>query len=277
MIMEKLFPELTKEEHKNLRKLANRENMWSLAWEQITGQAKGLVYTLMPFLNDFYKDDPEELQAAYERQFKYFNTNPNLGGFIVGLVYAMEKKRGEDRNAVSSNAITDIRIALCGPFAGIGDSLFQSVLKVIIAGSTMTLAANGNILGPILFFVLFGFLQRGTMDYLTWLGYSAGTNAIDKLFEGGLMSAFTKAISVLGLIMTGAMAASTVSFKLNWVLAVGETAVDVQAILDSILPGLWAIVLTFGVALLTKKKVKIVHIVYSIMAICIVLAFLGVL
>ena len=276
MIMNKLFPNLTKDEQKKLRKLCNRENMWSLAWEQITGQAKGLVYTLYPFLEEMYKDDEKELIAAYERQFKYFNTNPNMGGFIVGLVYAMELKRSQDRNAVSSDAITDIRIALCGPFAGIGDSIIQNVLKVILVGLTMAMTASGNILGPILFFVIFGLLQRWIMDYLTYLGYSAGTKAIDKLFEGGLMDVVTKAVSVLGLFMIGAMTASTVSFSLSWIINIGDTSIDVQSILDSIFPGLWAIVLTLIVAGLIKKKVKIAYIVYSIMLICIVLAFFGI-
>lgn len=276
MIMERFFKELTSDEKKKLRRLCNRECMWSLAWEQITGQAKGLVFTLYPFLEEIYKDNPEELHAAYERQFKYFNTNPNLGGFIVGLVYAMEKKRGVDQNAVSANAITDVRIALCGPFAGIGDSVIQNVFKVIIAGLTMAMTASGNVLGPILFVLVFGLLQRSIMDYLTYLGYTAGTKAIDKLFEGGLMSTVTKAVSVLGLVMVGAMTASTVTFKLNWIIALGDTAVDVQGILDSILPGMLALVLTFMVTALIKKKLKISYIVYGVMLACVLLAFFGI-
>ncbi|MBQ7889020.1 MAG: PTS system mannose/fructose/sorbose family transporter subunit IID [Erysipelotrichaceae bacterium] len=275
MIWKKFFPELTAEEDKNLTKLANREYMWSLLWENMTGQAKGLVFTLSEFIEEMYKDDPEEKHAAYERQFKYFNTNPNLGGFIVGLVYAMELKRSKDKESMPAELISDIRISLCGPFAGVGDALFQSVLKVVFAGLTMTMTANGNPLGPVLFFVLFGLVQRGTMDYLTYLGYSAGTSVIDKLFESGIMASATKAISVLGLLMTGAMTASVVGFGFNWVIPLGDASLNVQQTLDSIFPGLMALVLTFGISYLLKKNIKVTTIVWSVLGLCILMGFLG--
>lgn len=272
----KMFPQLTPEEDKNLWKLANRENKWSLLWENMTGQAKGLVWTLYPFLEEAYKDDQEELVAAYEREFRYMNTNPNLGGFIVGLVYAMEMRRAQDKNSVSAESISDVRIALCGPLAGVGDAIMQNVLKVIFAGLVMDMSANGNALAPILFVLLYGLTQRFIMDYTTYLGYASGTTAIDKLFSGGVMEAVTKAISLLGVIMTGAMTASVVTFKLKWVLKIGAASLDVQATLDSIFPGFVAIALTFGIVALLKKKVKIVAIVYSILAICVLLGFLGI-
>ena len=270
----RMFPTLTEQEDKDLYKLCNRECMWSLVWENMTGQAKGLVWTLYPFLEEAYKDDQEELVAAYEREFKYMNTNPNLGGFLVGLVYAMEMQRAKDRNSVSAEAISDVRIALCGPLAGVGDAIMQNVLKTICVGLTIGIAQNGNIAGPILFLVIYGFLQRFIMDYCTYLGYTSGTSALDKLFAGGLMESITKAISLLGIMMTGAMSASVVSFKFNWTIKMGDIALNVQEVLDSLFPGFVAIALVFGITSLLKKKVKILYIVYGILVTCILFGFL---
>lgn len=275
MIVEKLFSQLSQEEDKKLNKLFHRQNMIQMSWEQMTGQAKGLVYILSPFLEEIYKDDPEELEEAYKRHFKYFNCTPNLGGFIIGLIYAMEKTRGRDKS-ISGEAISDIRIALCGPLAGVGDTLCQNVLKILVAGLTMGLAAQGNVLGPILFMLLYGGILYFIWKYTTFLGYSAGTKFLDRMFEGGLINSVTKATTVLGLCMVGAMTASIVSFKFNWVIEMGETAINIQEIIDSIFPGLLAVALTFGVLFLVKKKFKVVNIVYGIMVICLLFAFLGI-
>lgn len=275
-IMKKAFPSITEEENKELARLSNRQNHYSLLWEQSSGQAKGVAYQFQPFLEELYKDDPEELHEAYERQLAYYNVNPNLGGFISGLVYSMEKERAKDRNAVSGEAISNIRVALCGPLAGIGDSIFQGVFKIIFAGLTMGMAAQGSILGPILFVLLFGLVQIGTIDYTTYLGYTTGTKAIDKLFGDGLMESITKAASILGLFMVGAMSASLISFGFNWVIELGGTSLDVQATLDSIFPGLMALVLTFGVSKLLKKKVNVALLVFGIIGICLIFALLGI-
>jgi len=276
MINEKLFPSVTPEENKKLKRLCRRQNMWSMAWEQVSGQAKGIVYTLSPFLEEIYEDDQEELISAYERHFKYFNTSPTLGSFIIGLIYAMEKQRGKDRENMSASTISDIRVSLCGPLAGIGDSLIQNVFKVIIAGLTMTMAAQGNILGPILFVLVYGFLQIGIMNYLTYLGYTTGTSVMDKLLHGGLLSSVTKSVTIVGLFMVGALTAAMVSFRFNWIIDAGGATVNIQEIIDKIFPGLLAIVLTFIVSALLKKRVKVSYIVYGIMVICLVFAFLGI-
>ena len=41
------------------------------------------------------------------------------------------------------------------PLAGIGDSLFWGTLRVIATGLGVSLAMQGNILGPLLFLVVF--------------------------------------------------------------------------------------------------------------------------
>ena len=51
-----------------------------------------------------------------------------------------------------TETISSIKAALMGPVAGIGDSFYWGTFRVIAAGIGLSLAAQGNILGPILYF-----------------------------------------------------------------------------------------------------------------------------
>ena len=90
------------------------------------------------------------------------------------------------------------------------------------------------------------------------------------------MQALTKAASIMGITMVGAMVASSVKVKLAWTITVGEASVVVLDILDSIIPGILSIVLVFGLMKLIKKGYKPITLVFGILVISIVLAFFGI-
>ena len=64
--------------------------------------------------------------------------------------------------------------------------------------------------------------------------------------------------------------------KLAWTINVGEASVVVLDILDSIIPGLLSIVLVFVLMKLIKKGYKPLTLVFGILILSIVLAFLGI-
>ena len=90
------------------------------------------------------------------------------------------------------------------------------------------------------------------------------------------MQALTKAASIMGITMVGAMVASSVKVKLAWTITIGEASVVVLDILDSIIPGILSIVLVFGLMKLIKKGYKPITLVFGILVISIVLAFFGI-
>jgi len=90
------------------------------------------------------------------------------------------------------------------------------------------------------------------------------------------MQSLTKAAGVMGITMVGAMVASSVNVKLAWTINVGEASVVVLDILDSIIPGLLSIVLVFVLMKLIKKGYKPLTLVFGILILSIVLAFLGI-
>lgn len=65
------------------------------------------------------------------RHISYFNTTVPMSTFIMGLCGAMEKENSENKD-FDAGSINPSRPH--GPLAGIGDSIFWGVWRVICAG-----------------------------------------------------------------------------------------------------------------------------------------------
>ena len=92
--------------------------------------------------------DKEDLALSLENHLQFMNTNPQLVTFMHGVIIAMEESKE------SPKSIQAIKTALMGPLGGIGDALFYlTVLPIAAIGSQLSL--EGNILGPIVFLLLF--------------------------------------------------------------------------------------------------------------------------
>lgn len=62
----------------------------------------------------------------------------------------MEKENSE-KTDFDAGSINSIKLSLMGPLAGIGDSLFWGVWRVVAAGLAIGLANAGNVLAPLIF------------------------------------------------------------------------------------------------------------------------------
>ena len=93
------------------------------------GNYQGLGYAnvLYPALRKMYKDDDDKLQEALKENIEFFNTNIHFLPFITSLHLVMLE------NKTPSNEIRNIKMALMGPLAGIGDSLAQFCLAPLFA------------------------------------------------------------------------------------------------------------------------------------------------
>ena len=138
-------------------------------------------------------------------------------------------------------------------------------------------ADNGTILGPIVFLLIYNIPSWLTRWYMTVLGYRVGSNFITKLYESGLMAVITKLAGILGLLMIGAMTASSVKF--NTILAIplaqGDP-VQIQTYLDTIFKGLVPILYTLGCLKLLKKNVSVNWLIIGTMVIGLALGLLGI-
>lgn len=265
---------LTASEKMTLNKMFALSHSVFLGFNMTTMEANGFTATMSPAIEEIYDGDIEGKREAYRRHQSFFNTHAVAFNFIAGLVYALERdlKAGK----VTPQVIDAAKVSLMGPTAGMFDSLFFNCLRVIGAGVAMGLCAQGNAFGVLAFILIYGVSQSVLKFILLRLGYTLGISAIDKVFESGLMQVATKAASILGLIMVGAMTATTVDVPLAWTLGSGDMAVVVGDLLNGIYPGILSIAIVMACMWLTKKGVRPLQIILGIIVIALLGAFLGV-
>lgn len=275
--MSNLTKSIPAEERKLLRKAFWRSFTLYAAVSPAKQGASGFCYSMMPFINRFYSGSEEKKKEALSRSMSYFNTTITCSTFIMGLVASMEKKNSEqpDFDAGSVNAV---KSSLMGPLAGIGDSIFWGVLRVIAAGIAVGMGAAGNVLAPIVFLLLFNIPSLLVKYYGTFLGYKLGSEYIQKVYASGLMNILTKGASTVGLIMVGGMTASMVTFRSAFELTMdGESVLSLQPMLDQIFVGMVPLGLTLlCYYLLKKKNVSITTLILGVIALSILLSLLGI-
>lgn len=128
---------LTKQENKLIRSVFTR-SMWLMFCTSYTKQqGTTFAWTMIPYLEDIYGKETDEFYASMERHQNFFNTTPGVSPFIFSLVIAMEQERKEaldNGRQFDDSAIESIKVALMGPLAGIGDSIFVGALRIIAIG-----------------------------------------------------------------------------------------------------------------------------------------------
>ncbi|MFR5600385.1 MAG: PTS system mannose/fructose/sorbose family transporter subunit IID [Holdemania filiformis] len=242
----------------------------------ITGQARGMVLAVDPFIERYYATQDEKNEAILRHASEYMNTHQAMFGLIAGIVCAMEKERGEKGN-LDTGVITGIKASLMGPLAGIGDSFFFNCYRVIIAGIAIGLSANGSLLGPIFFLVFYGFGLLA-MKYLMFVeGYKNGITLVDKASEQGIIPMIMEACGALGAIMVGALISTNVKITLALAPVINGATVSVQEIFDMVMPGILSLILWWFCLKVLKKGFSPIKLIFSIMGACLLLAFLGIL
>ncbi|MFD2728412.1 PTS system mannose/fructose/sorbose family transporter subunit IID [Enterococcus camelliae] len=267
---------LTKEERKDVNSIFWRGLTAMAELTYVRLQGPGFGWTLKPLLRKLYKND-DDYYAALERNVMYFNTNPAFLPFIHGIVYSMEKENAKKPLDNINESVNGIKVGLMGPLAGLGDSFFTGTIRVIAAGVAMSLAQKGNLLGPILFLLIYHLPFFFVRYYGGVVGYKLGANYISEAQESGLLQSITKGCSMLGLMMIGAMTYLNVPFKLTVKATLAKQKFVLQDILDQILPGLLPLALVWiCIWLLRKKNVSVTKLLVGIIILSVILGGLGI-
>ena len=268
---------LTPEDKKMLRSVFWRS--WTMNASR-TGatqyHAVGVIYTLLPVINRFYKTKEEQAEAI-TRHTTWFNATMHINNFIMGLVASMEKRNSEDPT-FNASSITAVKASLMGPISGIGDSFFWGILRVIAAGIGISIANTGSFLGAIVFLLLYNIPAFFIHYYALYSGYSVGANFIQRMYESGGMKILTKCSSMLGLMMMGSMTASNVKFKTILEVSVkgSDQVMKIQDYLNQLFIGIVPLTVTFLAFWMLKKKVNVNVVMLSIMVLGILLGLLGI-
>ena len=234
-------------------------------------QAMGFCYTLMPAIRKVYRGDKAAEAAALKRHLEFYNTHPWASSVIFGVTAAMEeqKAKGED---ISEETITSVKVGLMGPLAGVGDPIFWGTARPVLAALGASLALNGSIVGPLLFFIGINVLRVLTRWYGLKFGYERGTEMVTEV-GGGQLKKVTQMAAIMGLFVMGALVSKWTTIKFPAVVSTVKnddgivTDTTVQSILDQLLPGLAALGLTFLCMWLLNKKVNALWIILGMFAV----------
>lgn len=279
------------------------------SWNYERMQNGGWAYSMIPALKKLYTTK-EDRAAALKRHLEFFNTHPYLAAPILGVTLALEEDRANGA-PVDDVAINGVKVGMMGPLAGVGDPVFWFTARPIIGALGASLAISGNIVGPILFFVLWNVLRIAFLWYTQEFGYRAGSKITDDL-SGGLLQKVTRGAAMMGMFVLGALIERWVSIKFTpvvsktpvqkggyidwdhipsgakgikevltqWNMGKGMSlnkikVTTLQDNLDQLIPGLAALLLTFLCMWLLKKKVSPIVIILGIFIVGIIAHVIG--
>jgi len=253
----------------DIRKLFFRSLALEANFNFETCQNTGFAFAMIPVLKKLYTTK-EQLSAALKRHLQFFNTSPYGSTLILGLTTAMEEQNSRDKD-FDEESISSVKLGLMGPLAGIFDSLFWGTFKVIAAGVGTSLAIKGNLMGPVLFLLIFNVPHLLLRYNLTFTGYKAGNKFLQNLAKNNTMDKLTTGAAIMGLMVVGAMPATLLSISTPLKIGAANSAVAVQGILDQIMPAMIPLGITFLAYYCLKRNVKTTYILLSLLA----LGFLG--
>lgn len=235
----------------------------------------GYAYSMIPIIKKVYKDK-KDISNALVRHLEFFNTTPHMSTLPLGISAAMEEQNAKDES-FDDTSINAVKASLMGPLAGIGDTFFWGTLRIIASGLGISFSTKGSILGPILFLLAFN-VPHIIIRYLCLNGgYKLGTEFFKKVEQSGMMQKMTYGASILGLMVIGGMTATMISVTVPMSIGSGDYAVQVQDILNQIMPGLLPLG-AFGIMYyLVGRNIKISKKLVGIVAVSILGAYFKIL
>ena len=235
-------------------------------------QTFGYLTSMLPIVEELYEDQ-EDKARSMQTYTAFFNTEPQLGTLIVGITAGLEEARANGSEEVDDETINGLRAGLMGPVAGIGDSLVVGTLIPVILGIAIGLSTGGSPIGAIFYIIVWNVLAYLGMRFAYFKGYELGDKAVEFLV-GAQGQAIRKAVSIVGGMVVGGVAATWVSVETSFQLGGANIPyLVVQDKLDEVYPGLLtAILIVFCWWLMAKKNISPL----KVMLLLVVIAFVGV-
>ena len=277
------------------------------SWNYERMQNGGLAFAMIPAIKRLYKGK-EERAVALKRHLEFFNTHPYVASPVLGVTLALEEERANGA-PIDDVTIQGVKVGMMGPLAGIGDPVFWFTVRPILGALAASLAMNGNILGPIIFFIVWNAIRMAFTWYTQEFGFKAGSRISEDL-SGGILQDITKGASILGMFILGSLVNRWVSVNftpiissvrlsegayIDWnALPAGAEGIQqalmqqasglslspikvttLQNNLDSLIPGLAGLLITLACMWLLKRKVSPIVIILGLFVLGIVFHLIG--
>ena len=174
---------------KTLNRMALRSYWLQSSFNYETMQSGGWLFAMIPGLEKVHTNK-NDLAASMYHNLDFINTHPFLVTFVMGIVLSLEQNK-------------------------------LDTLVPITAGITSNMAIEGNIAAPFIFLLIFNLAQAACRFGLMKWAYKVGTGAIDALTAN--MQAFTRAASILGVFVVGALTVTMGGTQINLTIPNGTT------------------------------------------------------
>lgn len=252
--------------------------IWELTSEMCLSYERlmslGFCHAMLPILKRLYPDK-DDLADAMTRHMAFFNTENQFGALIPGMIASVEEERANGTD-YSDEVINGLKIGLMGPLAGVGDTITQGLVKTILLAICVEMGLKGNVWGSIIFFVLYTAYILGVGYTMFFSGYKLGKNAFSKISDTSIVRKLTDCMGVLGMTVAGCMIANYVSIQTVATFTSGDTVIEIQALLDEIMPGILSVGTVFILYALIRKNVSVIKIMGVLVVIGILGAFIGI-
>jgi len=166
-------------------------------------QNLGFAFAMFPLIAK-QQTDRSKMDVFLARHLQMFNTHPYLVSSVVGSVVRIEEE------ASNPEVAGDLKKALMGPYAAIGDPFFWGALRSFSAVGAVILALTGTLLAPLTFLLLYIPAQLWVRVKGFLEGYRYGRHGIDFIRSLDLPKVTVK-IRYLLLILIGFLAAVAVN------------------------------------------------------------------
>lgn len=262
---------------KDLNKMFWQLQIWGLgtAINNVTAQSIGFATALAPVLNKIYKNEPKEVRvAAMQRHLEYFLSQNTATGMILGITAALEETTALDEK----DAVVAVKAGMMGPLAGIGDSVFKLTIQAIAGSIGAVYALQGNFLGVILMFLIYNGINIAIKYGGVVLGYQKGMEFVTSGEQAKMMSNIINLATMVGVIVLGALISSSVKFNIAYIIQVEETVVNIQELLNGVMPNVLPLLITLGLYQINKRipRKYLIAMIFAILIIGTILAMVGV-
>ena len=242
---------------KTRKKVMWRSTFLQGSWNYERMQNGGWAYAMIPAIKKLYEKKEDQVEALH-RNLEFFNTHPYVVSPILGVALAQEEQRAQGK-AVSQ----DVKVGMMGPLAGVADPVFWFTARPLLGALGASLAMEGSILGPLVFFIGWNLMRIGFMWKSQEMGYEKGEHISDDL-AGGLLQKATQMAGVVGMFAMGALVQRYVSIDIPLI----------QDQLDGLLPGLLGLVATFICMKALKKSVSLIVLILAMFIIGVAIGLL---
>lgn len=256
-----------------MNKVFRRSFMFGASWNYERMQNMCFLYTIMPVLKKIYGNDRDEMSIAMKRHLEFYNTHNTTNHFVMGVTTALEESEGNK----ADKSISGLKTGLMGPLAGLGDSMIGLTLVPILFSIGASYSKSGSVFGVFLALLLFNVINISLKYILLKLGYTKGAEYISKPETKANLDKITNTAVALGVMLVGGLIPQWVGVNLALSYTQGDLVVNLQEIINGIIPGVLPLLLTLGVYKLIKKGVNPVIIILGLIVVSLPLVALGIL